>query len=93
MAIKRPPSVFADGLTDRQLEVLVLVSYGLSDIEIVQWLGISRRTVHVHVCAVFQRLRVNNRAEAIAKATALGIIDEYDAFLAVLTRRRREDGY
>ncbi|NBC23886.1 MAG: tetratricopeptide repeat protein [Gammaproteobacteria bacterium] len=54
------------GLTPRQLEILELVSKGLSNREIGELLGISGNTVTIHVTAILRGLDVANRTEATA---------------------------
>jgi DNA-binding CsgD family transcriptional regulator len=54
----------AAGLTARQLEVLRLVTRGLSNREIGRALGISSRTVDRHVADVYTRIGVTSRAAA-----------------------------
>jgi DNA-binding NarL/FixJ family response regulator len=61
-------------LTDRQAEVLALVGQGRSNKEIARALGVSERTVKDHLTIVFARLAVGSRAEAVARAGALGLI-------------------
>ena len=51
-------------LTPRQMEILALVSKGLSNREICQLLGISANTVKIHVAAILRGLNVSNRTEA-----------------------------
>jgi DNA-binding NarL/FixJ family response regulator len=69
------PVSAATPLTERQLQVLREVGRGRSNREIAQQLGISERTVKEHLSVVFVRLGTNKRAEAIAQATTLGLID------------------
>ena len=52
------------GLSERETEVLRLVSDGLTDREIGRALGISPRTVGRHVGSILSKLGVRNRSEA-----------------------------
>ena len=51
-------------LTDREREVLLLVTSGLANKQIGRRLGISERTVKAHLTNVFQRLGVTDRTQA-----------------------------
>jgi DNA-binding NarL/FixJ family response regulator len=68
----------APELTERQLEVLQLVGRGLSSREIAALLGVVERTVKDHLSLIFIRLGVRNRAEAVAQASACGLL-EFDS--------------
>jgi ATP/maltotriose-dependent transcriptional regulator MalT len=59
------------GLTERQAEVLDLLSEGLTNAQIGDRLVVSVRTVDHHVAAVLQKLGVGSRQEAAARAAAL----------------------
>jgi pimeloyl-ACP methyl ester carboxylesterase/DNA-binding CsgD family transcriptional regulator len=65
----------AKGLTPRQHEVLRGVARGLTDKEIASELALSPRTVEMHVARVLAALDCANRAEAVRKAAALGLLD------------------
>jgi DNA-binding CsgD family transcriptional regulator len=54
------------GLTNRQVEVLELIAGGLSNAEIADQLFISKKTVEHHVSAIFTKLGVGSREEAVA---------------------------
>ena len=54
-------------LTQRELEVLALLSRGHPDKEIADQLGISIHTVHEHVRNIFEKLGAHNRTEAVVK--------------------------
>ncbi len=54
------------GLTNRQLEVLNLLRQGADNAQIARRLHISPRTVEHHVTAIFTKLQVTSRAEAMA---------------------------
>jgi ATP/maltotriose-dependent transcriptional regulator MalT len=55
-------------LTRRQLEVVRLVSQGLTDAEIAKCLVLSRHTVHRHLQNAYARLSCSSRAAAVAEA-------------------------
>jgi pimeloyl-ACP methyl ester carboxylesterase len=65
----------AKALTPRQLEVLRAVARGLTDKEIASELSLSPRTVEMHVARALAALDCANRAEAVRKAAALGVLD------------------
>jgi two-component system, NarL family, nitrate/nitrite response regulator NarL len=54
-------------LTPREVEVLAALSDGLSNKQAARRLGISPHTVKFHVEALFRKLDVGTRAEAVAK--------------------------
>ena len=55
-------------LTDRQLEILASVAQGQSNADIALRFGLSEITVKKHLSAIFSRLGVANRSEAVALA-------------------------
>jgi pimeloyl-ACP methyl ester carboxylesterase/DNA-binding CsgD family transcriptional regulator len=65
----------AKELTPRQLDVLRAVGRGLSDKEIASELSLSPRTVEMHVSHALTALACANRAQAVRKAAALGLLD------------------
>ena len=60
-------------LTERQREVLRLLSDGLSNKEIGRALGLSDKTVKAHVTAIFRTLDVVNRTQAASAARSGGL--------------------
>jgi len=60
-------------LTERQTEVLLLIERGLSNKEIGDELGLSEKTVKVHVSAILRSLKVENRSQA-AKLARMGTL-------------------
>ena len=63
-----------DQLTSRELEVLRLVTSGLDNRSIGQQLGITRSTVKHHLEAVYAKLDVHGRAEAVREGLRRGLI-------------------
>ena len=53
------------GLSERQLDILIMVSKGYSNKEIAGSLGISPETVKSHLKTIFKRIEVQNRIEAV----------------------------
>jgi DNA-binding CsgD family transcriptional regulator/tetratricopeptide (TPR) repeat protein len=61
-------------LTPRQLTILQLVAAGVSNAKIAEQLDISVNTVRFHLVAVFSRLGVKRRSEAVARAIKLDLL-------------------
>lgn len=55
-------------LTQRQLQVLDLISQGHPNKVIADYLDISEQTVKIHINQIFKELRVFNRTQAVLKA-------------------------
>ncbi len=64
----------SEALTERELEVLSLVSKGETNEVIGAHLGISGRTVQGHLARIYRKLQVNTRTEAVMRAVASGLI-------------------
>ena len=64
----------AEELTRRELEVLRLLAEGLPNKAIADALNITDHTVKFHLNAVFGKLGVQSRTEAVTRATRLGLI-------------------
>jgi DNA-binding NarL/FixJ family response regulator len=63
------------GLTDRELEIVVLAGSGHSVPEIADLLGISPLTVENLKRRIYGKLDVSSSAQAVSRAASLGIID------------------
>ncbi len=61
-------------LTPREVEVLALVGEGMSNKSIARRLNISAHTVKYHLEAVFTKLAVRSRAEAVTRGLRHGLI-------------------
>lgn len=59
----------------RELEVLALVATGMTNVQVAAQLGVSFATVRTHMEHVRARLGARTRAEAVAKAVALGLLE------------------
>jgi DNA-binding NarL/FixJ family response regulator len=64
---KNAPSQPAENLSEREQQVLDLLSQGLMYKEIADKLQISYETVHTYICRIYEKLRVRTRTEAVAK--------------------------
>lgn len=74
-AVAHPLTAPAEGpLTPRELEILNGIAEGLSNQEIGLRLYISAGTVKAHSSAIYRKLDVKNRSQAIAKAKTNGLI-------------------
>jgi DNA-binding NarL/FixJ family response regulator len=60
-------------LSVRQLQVLQLLIEGQSNKHICRALSLSESTVKTHINAIFQRLQVSNRTQAVMAAARLGL--------------------
>ena len=71
-AASPPPAL--DELTPRELEVLQLISRGMSNAEIAAELIVSETTVKTHVARVLMKLSLRDRIQAVVLAYESGII-------------------
>jgi ATP/maltotriose-dependent transcriptional regulator MalT len=68
--------VLVEDLTERELDVLRLMAQGLSNREIAEQLVIALSTVKWYVGQIYDKLGVQNRRQAVARAQALGLTEE-----------------
>ena len=61
-------------LTPRELEILCALGEGMTNKAVARQLGISAHTVKFHLEAVFAKLGVASRAEAVAKGLRRGLL-------------------
>ena len=61
-------------LTEREKTVLLYLGKGLKNSEISEKLNISVHTTKAHLEAMYEKLSVNNRLQAVIKAVTLGLM-------------------
>jgi LuxR family maltose regulon positive regulatory protein len=71
---RRSHPELVETLTNREMDVLLLLAERLTNKEIAQRLGISSETVKRHASSLYQKLDVHNRRQAAARARALGLL-------------------
>jgi LuxR family maltose regulon positive regulatory protein len=63
-------------LTERELEVLHLIAAGLNNRTMGEELVITVGTVKRHITNIYGKLGVNNRVQAVAKASELDLLPQ-----------------
>jgi LuxR family maltose regulon positive regulatory protein len=74
--LRGPDSELVEPLSSRELEVLQLIAEGLTNQDVATRLYLSPHTVKVHARNIFTKLAVKNRAQAVARGRALGILSQ-----------------
>jgi two-component system NarL family response regulator len=73
---EQPPEPAPAPLTDRETEILQLLSKGQSNKEIGSGLGISENTVKIHLKNILRKLHMNSRVQAAVYAHQHGLVAE-----------------
>src|SRR6266568_4448781 len=63
----------AEGLTERELEILALIAQGSSNREIGDRLFLSEKTIKNYITSIFQKLQTNDRTQAAVYALQRGL--------------------
>jgi two-component system, NarL family, nitrate/nitrite response regulator NarL len=71
---RRAPEAPAEPLTHRELEVLQLLTDGLSNKAIADRLGISDHTAKFHVNSILGKLGAQGRTDAVVRGARLGLV-------------------
>ncbi len=69
------PSASDELLSPRQVEILQGIADGGSTKQVARDLGITQKTVHNHLNAIYRRLDTQSLTHAVLSAVRLGIID------------------
>lgn len=69
------PAVLKSNISKRELEVLQLISDGLSNQQIADKLFLSEKTIKKHISNLFAKLEVSRRTEAVKKAKEVLLIN------------------
>ena len=64
-----------DLLSDRQVEILQKIANGYGTKQVARDLGITQKTVHNHLNAIYRKLDTQSLTQAVLSAVRLGIID------------------
>lgn len=67
------------GLTDREAELVLLLSRGLATKEIAAELALSPHTIRDHVKTIFEKVHVNSRGELVAKLFSSHLLEPLHA--------------
>jgi DNA-binding NarL/FixJ family response regulator len=74
-AVKAAAGPSDELLSGRQTEILQMIADGLSTKQVARELGITQKTVHNHLNAIYRRLDAQSLTHAVLSAVRLGIID------------------
>jgi LuxR family maltose regulon positive regulatory protein len=64
----------AELLSTRERNIINLIAHGQSNKEVARDLGISPETVKSHMKHIFEKLEVEKRTQAVARAQSLGLV-------------------
>jgi len=73
-SVQLPPHFLIEQLSERELEILQLIAQGLSNREIGERLFLALNTVKGHNRRIFNKLQVQRRTEAVARARELDLL-------------------
>jgi len=72
--VRNTAALDALGITRREYAVLEMLATGRSNKEIARHLNVSPNTIKTHLGNLFEKLQVNRRTQAVARARALELI-------------------
>lgn len=68
-------TVPGEHVTERELDVLNLLSRGFNYKEIADLLGVSKHTIGTYIKRMYRKLHVNSRSEAVFEAQRIGLLE------------------
>lgn len=75
LATGTSPKDMNDGLTPREVEVLKLIAKGMASKRMAYTLMISEKTVRNHISNLYDKLQINDRAQAALYAVRKGLVE------------------
>jgi ATP/maltotriose-dependent transcriptional regulator MalT len=69
-----PPREIPETLSEREVEVLQLITLGLSNLEIAERLTVTLNTVKTHIRSIYGKLDARSRVQAILRAKELDLL-------------------
>ena len=72
---QKSPTTIGSNLTEREHEILILLSHGKSNAEIAESLFLSEGTVRNYVSSILEKLDVTDRTQAAVIALRSGLVD------------------
>lgn len=70
--------LYYDGLTAREMQMLLLVAKGMVAKEIARTLAISEKTVRNHISNIYRKLNIYDRSQVVIYALRKGLVDLYE---------------
>jgi DNA-binding NarL/FixJ family response regulator len=70
---------YCDGLTSREMQMLMLVAKGMVAKEIARTLAISEKTVRNHISNIYRKLNIYDRSQVVIYAMKKGLVDLHEA--------------
>lgn len=74
-ASRSPAALLVEPITKREMEVLQLISEGLTNREIARQLVLSPNTIRTHTYNLYGKLGVHSRLQAVTRARELNLLD------------------
>jgi DNA-binding CsgD family transcriptional regulator len=73
--VAREEEMAVQDVSDREMEVLLLIARGMIPREIARSLAISEKTVRNHIGSIYRKIGIYDRAQVVVYAVKKGLID------------------